>query len=117
MRRRRWPELIPEAVFTDLSSLAYKLALVAAGRFDGLVSLRASHDWDLAAAHLLIAEAGGRLSAADGAALVLNRPIPRHEGLAAAGTEALHRDVARAPRVRPRRDGPGGRSATPGAAS
>jgi myo-inositol-1(or 4)-monophosphatase len=90
MRRRRWPELIPEATFTDLSSLAYKLALVAAGRFDGLVSLRPSHDWDLAAAHLLIAEAGGRLSEASGAALVLNRPTPRHAGLAAAGTVALH---------------------------
>ena len=68
MRRRSWPALMPEATFTDLSSLAYKLALVAAGRFDGLISLRASHDWDLAAAQLLIAEAGGRLTAADGGA-------------------------------------------------
>ena len=91
MRRRNWPALMPEAVFTDLSSLAYKLALVAAGRFDGLISKRASHDWDLAAAQLLIAEAGGRLSGADGAALVLNRPEPRHPGLVAAGTEDLHR--------------------------
>jgi myo-inositol-1(or 4)-monophosphatase len=116
MPRRRWPELMPEAVFTDLSSLAYKLALVAAGRFDGLVSLRTSHDWDLAAAHLLITEAGGRLTAADGSALVLNRPIPRHQGLAAAATEALHETlVARLMSVRAA--GPGGRSATPGPAS
>jgi myo-inositol-1(or 4)-monophosphatase len=111
MRRRRWAELLPEAAFTDISSLAYKLALVAAGRFDGLVSLRASHDWDLAAAHLLVAEAGGRLSAADGAALALNRPIPRHSGLAAAGTEALHRAlVARLSDTLPA--APGGGSAT-----
>jgi myo-inositol-1(or 4)-monophosphatase len=91
MRRRNWPELMPEAAFTDLSSLAYKLALVAAGRFDGLISLRASHDWDFAAAQLLIAEAGGLLTGADGTALVLNQPEPRHPGLAAAGTVALHR--------------------------
>lgn len=91
MRRRNWPALMPEAAFTDLSSLAYKLALVAAGRFDGLISRRASHDWDLAAAHLLITEAGGRLSGADGATLALNQPEPRHAGLAAAGTESLHR--------------------------
>ena len=98
---------------TTLSSLAYKLALVAAGRFDGLMSLRPSHDWDLAAAHLLLAEAGGRLSEADGAAVVLNRPIPRHGGLAAAGTAALHQAlVARLARA-PRRAS-GGRSATPG---
>ena len=89
--RRNFRALIPEAQFTAMSSLAYKLALVAAGRFDGLVSLRASHDWDLAAAALLIAEAGGRLSGADGKPLAFNRAEPRHSGLAAAGTTALHR--------------------------
>lgn len=89
--RREWPKLIPEAEFTPMGSLAYKLALVAAGRFDGLVSLRASHDWDLAAASLLIGEAGGRISAADGAPLILNKPAVSHNGLAAAGTTALHR--------------------------
>ncbi|MGH6900021.1 MAG: inositol monophosphatase family protein [Geminicoccaceae bacterium] len=116
MRRRRWPELIPEAVFTDLSSLAYKLALVAAGRFDGLVSLRASYDWDLAAAQLLITEASGRLSAANGAALALNRPIPRHQGLAAAATGPLHEALIA--RLAPAREvDPGGRSATPGASA
>lgn len=91
MERRDWPALMPEAQFTPMSSLAYKLALVAAGRFDGLISLRASHDWDLAAAALLISEAGGRLSGADGKPLALNQPTPRHAGLAAAGTTALHR--------------------------
>jgi myo-inositol-1(or 4)-monophosphatase len=91
MRRRNWPALMPEAAFTDLSSLAYKLALVAAGRFDGLISRRASHDWDLAAAQLLIDEAGGVLTTADGADLVLNQPELRHPGLVAAGSKALHR--------------------------
>jgi myo-inositol-1(or 4)-monophosphatase len=91
MRRRNWPALMPEATFTDLSSLAYKLALVAAGRFDGLISGRACHDWDLAAAQLLIAEAGGRVTGADGGALVLNQPELRHSGLVAAGADRLHR--------------------------
>jgi myo-inositol-1(or 4)-monophosphatase len=91
MGRRNWQALMPEATFTDLSSLAYKLALVAAGRFDGLISRRACHDWDLAAAQLLIAEAGGRLTAADAAALVLNRPEPRHSGFAAPGDDRLRR--------------------------
>jgi myo-inositol-1(or 4)-monophosphatase len=90
MRRRNWPGLMPEATFADLSSLAYKLALVAAGRFDALITRRASHDWDFAAAQLLIAEAGGLLTRADGTALVLNQPDTRHPGLVAVGTEALH---------------------------
>ena len=90
MRQRNWPALIPEAHFTDLSSLAYKLALVAAGRFDGLITRRASHDWDIAAARLLLTEAGGRLSGLDGADLILNSPSPRHSGLVAAGAAELH---------------------------
>jgi myo-inositol-1(or 4)-monophosphatase len=91
MKSRDWRKLVPESEFTTMGSLAYKLALVAAGRFDGLISLRICHDWDLAAALLLIGEAGGRISEAGGGSLQLNKPEPRHEGVAAAGTTALHR--------------------------
>ena len=90
MKRRHWPTMIPEATFTTIGSLAYKLALVASGRFDGLVSLRPSHDWDIAAAQLLVREAGGRLTDAAGRPIALNRDPPRHFGLAAAGTDSLH---------------------------
>jgi myo-inositol-1(or 4)-monophosphatase len=95
IKRRRWSELMPEAEFTAIGSLAYKLALVAAGRFDGLVSLRPSHDWDLAAAALLIEEAGGAIGVADGAPLRLNQPEPRHAGLAAAATGVLREQLVR----------------------
>ncbi len=90
MKRRHWPSMIPEAAFTTIGSLAYKLALIASGRFDGLLSLRASHDWDIAAAQLLVGEAGGCLTDAAGRAIVLNRETPRHAGLAVAGTAVLH---------------------------
>jgi myo-inositol-1(or 4)-monophosphatase len=90
MKRRHWPDMIPEAKFTTIGSLAYKLALIADARFDGLVSLRASHDWDIAAAQLLLSEAGGRLTDAAGRAIVLNQEAPRHAGLAAAATGPLH---------------------------
>ena len=90
MKRRHWPDMIPEAAFTTIGSLAYKLALIAAGRFDGLVSLRASHDWDIAAAQLLVSEAGGCLTDAAGRTIALNQETPRHAGLAVAGTERLH---------------------------
>jgi myo-inositol-1(or 4)-monophosphatase len=93
MKRRHWPNVIPEARFTTLGSLAYKLALVADGRFDGLLSLRASHDWDIAAAQLLVEEAGGCLTDAAGRTILLNRDVPRHVGLAAAGTEGLHASI------------------------
>ena len=59
-RRRSFAALIPTAALSSLGSLAYKLALVAAGRYDGYLSWRRTHDWDIAAAVLLLDEAGGR---------------------------------------------------------
>jgi len=112
MKHRRWPELFAEAHFTTMGSLAYKLALIACGRFDGLVSLRWTHDWDVAAAHLLLDEAGGRLFAADGAAITYHREDPRHRGLVA-GPPALHAklcarlaQLAREPADHPRAERP-----------
>ena len=89
IKRRRWRDLFPEAHVTTIGSLAYKLALVACGRFDGLISLRRTHDWDIAAAALLVEEVGGRITVADGTALRFNDPEPHHPGLAAA-TPGLH---------------------------
>jgi myo-inositol-1(or 4)-monophosphatase len=84
-RRRNFAALVPHARVSTIGSLAYKLALVAAGRFDGYFSWRRTHDWDIAAAVLLLAEAGAVATDADGAPIRLNRPEPRHQGLLAAG--------------------------------
>ena len=48
------------------NSIAYRIALVASGQFDGAVSPRPKSDWDLAAAQLIIEEAGGTLTDIDG---------------------------------------------------
>lgn len=93
MKKRRWPETIPAARFTTIGSLAYKLALVAAGRFDGLVSLRSCHDWDVAAAVLILQEAGCLLGDGSGNSLSLNEPTMRHDGLVAAGNECLYTNL------------------------
>ncbi|TCD16770.1 3'(2'),5'-bisphosphate nucleotidase CysQ [Oricola cellulosilytica] len=53
-------------------SLAYRLALIADGSIDATVVKPKAHDWDIAAAGLLISEAGGILRALDGQPLVLN---------------------------------------------
>jgi myo-inositol-1(or 4)-monophosphatase len=90
MRKRRWPEVLPEASFTTIGSLAYKLALVAAGRYAGLISLRSCHDWDIAAALLLLRESGAWIGDGSGMPINLNKPSLRHQGLVAAGTEALY---------------------------
>jgi myo-inositol-1(or 4)-monophosphatase len=69
-------------------SLAYRIALVAAGRLDAAAASSKACDWDLAAADLLVHEAGGRLVDLEGRAVCYNRPTVRHPPLVAA-TPAL----------------------------
>ena len=64
-------------------SLAYRLAMAADGSVDGALSSKSPHDWDLAASHALIIEAGGVLRQADGSALNYNRSSTRHEAVLA----------------------------------
>jgi myo-inositol-1(or 4)-monophosphatase len=66
-------------------SLALRLARVAQGELDAAVAGGSGHDWDLAAADLLVHEAGGVLTALDGKPLIYNRPDPVHGTLIAAG--------------------------------
>ncbi len=82
--RRRFAALLPEVELVTIGSLAYKLALVAAGRLDAYLTWRPTRDWDVAAALLLLEEAGAVVSDAEGAPLRLNQPEPHHPGLIAA---------------------------------
>ena len=66
-------------------SLALRLARVATGALDGTFTAPDSHDWDLAAADLLVHEAGGALTTLTGQFLIYNRPEPVHAALIAAG--------------------------------
>jgi myo-inositol-1(or 4)-monophosphatase len=68
-------------------SLALRLARVAEGVLDVAFAAANSHDWDLAAADLLVHEAGGVLTTLDGRRLRYNRAEPTHEALVAAGRE------------------------------
>jgi myo-inositol-1(or 4)-monophosphatase len=77
----------PFAVMPRLPSLALRLARVAHGVFDVAIAGGNSHDWDLAAADLLVHEAGGEMTTLAGEAIIYNRPVPRHGALVAAGRD------------------------------
>jgi myo-inositol-1(or 4)-monophosphatase len=68
-----------------IPSIALRLARVATGALDATFTAPDSHDWDLAAADLLVHEAGGALTTLTGDDLVYNRPNPVHGALVAAG--------------------------------
>lgn len=67
-----------------IPSLAYRIAMVADGRLDGTFVKGNSHDWDLAAADLILACAGGRLVDLDDEPIVYNRAEVTHKVLCAA---------------------------------
>ncbi len=83
-----WPSMHVQ----NRNSIAYRLVLVADGSADASVSLTPKRDWDLAAADIILHEAGGFLTDAQGALLIYNRPVTRQNSLVAANPR-LHREI------------------------
>ncbi|XDA98569.1 3'(2'),5'-bisphosphate nucleotidase CysQ [Sulfitobacter sp. LCG007] len=81
----KWSRGVPRFRREHRPSLAYRLGLVAQGRFDAMLTFRPSWEWDIAAGALIVAEAGGTCSDATGQVLEFNRPMPCFEGVVAAG--------------------------------
>jgi myo-inositol-1(or 4)-monophosphatase len=88
LTRPPWPQMKVET----RNSVAYRVALVADGSFDATISLSAKRDWDLAAAEIILREAGGCITDPLGAPLIFNTPEARQPGLVAAGSK-LHREI------------------------
>ncbi len=81
-----------------IPSLALRIAAVASGALDAGFASENSHDWDIAAADLILHEAGGRLASLDGCAIIYNRQDTRH-GLLTAAPEQIHAEVNAAARL------------------
>ncbi len=87
-----WQGPVPTLTRHFRPSLAYRMALVAEGRFDGMLTLRNSWEWDVAAGALLISEAGGRVSDRTGAPLRFNSAARQTAGIVA-GAPTLHAEA------------------------
>lgn len=85
IRRAVWATHVDGVEVTPVSSMAYKLALVASGKFDAAVTLWDKHDWDVVAGDLMIREAGGLVTTREGETLHYNLKEPRHRSVVAAG--------------------------------
>ncbi|MCI0466062.1 MAG: 3'(2'),5'-bisphosphate nucleotidase CysQ [Beijerinckiaceae bacterium] len=75
-----------------IPSLALRIANVASGAFDAGFASENARDWDIAAADIILHEAGGRLAALDGREVLYNRADTRHGPLTAA-PEQIHAEV------------------------
>jgi myo-inositol-1(or 4)-monophosphatase len=74
-----------ESLYPRIGSLALRLVKVAEGRLDAAFAAGNSRDWDLAAADLIVHEAGGEMTSLAGERLVYNLADVRHGLLVAAG--------------------------------
>ena len=91
-----WKTPWPDGITVETrASIAYRMALVAEGEFDAMISLSKKSDWDLAAGDLIVQEAGGRVTSGDSTTLLYNRETPEQADVVC-GALALHeRLVAR----------------------
>ena len=89
----RWRDAGFEVVPTG--SVAYKLALVAAGRADATWTLTPKCEWDVAAGAALVAAGGGAVRLPGGEAVRFNQPRPWLPGLVAASPRLVAELVER----------------------
>jgi len=77
-----------------IPSLAYRVALVATGEIDAAFASGGSHDWDVAAADIILSEASGAVVTAEGEPLRYNQQSTGNPALVACGpgreAELLH---------------------------
>jgi 3'(2'), 5'-bisphosphate nucleotidase len=84
-------QLLRPAAVIETYSAGVKLALVARGEADlYLNTYDAVHDWDLCAGHILVTEAGGRVTKLSGEELVYGLPGALQEGGLLASNGHLH---------------------------
>ena len=70
-----------------IGSLALRLSRVAQGSLDAAIAGGQSHDWDLAAANLIVQEANGKMTKLSGEPISYNRREVTHGVLVAAGRD------------------------------
>src|SRR5579863_1523334 len=98
--RGEWKAYEGRVIVKAIGSVAYKLALVAAGRADATFTLTPKSEWDIASGVALIIAAGGRVTDLDGAEVTFNRRDVKTPGFVASNGY-LH---AQLERMLPHRD-------------
>ncbi|MBM4387219.1 MAG: 3'(2'),5'-bisphosphate nucleotidase CysQ [Deltaproteobacteria bacterium] len=74
--------------FDLLGSCAYKMAVVACGRYDITFTEKERNEWDTAAGDIIAREAGGRVTDFSGGRVVYNKKVPVVKGLICSNGQA-----------------------------
>lgn len=92
--RGEWKSYEGKLRVNPIGSVAYKLALVAAGRADATFTRTPKSEWDIASGAALIVEAGGRITDIDGSEMRFNKPSVKLKGFVASNA-LLHEEIER----------------------
>lgn len=92
LSKEMWRGPVPQFDPHLRSSLAYRLCLIAQGRFDTMLTLRDTWEWDVAAGSLIADRAGAIVSTQKGDTPAFNNPTPQLHGMVAASS-GLHRQI------------------------
>jgi len=87
-----WEDSAPGGRHGYVNSIAYRVCKVATDRWDTAIVLNRLSEWDLAAAHVILEEAGGRVTDRAGDPIRYNRAEPKIAGLIAA-VDPLHGEL------------------------
>ncbi len=98
LRPEFWRADPPTIQQTFRSSLAYRLAAVAEGRFGAMLTLRETWEWDIAAGTLLVEEAGGTARTTIGTPK-FNTPSAALPGLIAGAPQLVDTLMAHGPKL------------------
>lgn len=90
---KHWTGPVPGFKRSHRPSLAYRLSLVAQGRYDAMMTFRPSWEWDIAAGAVILSEAGATVTDRHGKPLVFNNKTPKTAGVVGAGP-ALHQQIS-----------------------
>jgi myo-inositol-1(or 4)-monophosphatase len=92
--RGEWKSYEGKLRVNPIGSVAYKLALVAAGRADATFTRTPKSEWDVASGAALIIEAGGCITDIDGGEMRFNKPSVKLKGFVASNA-LLHGEIQR----------------------
>ena len=107
-----WPQPAHSSLSTiqieSRSSIAYRMALVAAGSFDAAIVLSPKHDWDMAAGDVVVREAGGIVTTRDGQSLEFGSQNTMQRSMICAGPRlhAMFMEQLRLPASQENREQP-----------
>jgi myo-inositol-1(or 4)-monophosphatase len=89
IKRGEFEPFESSAKIKQCGSIAYKLALVAAGMADATFSLGPKNEWDIAAGVLLVSESGGNVTDKGGESFTFNQRSTLVDGIVATTKDAF----------------------------